>query len=184
MVLRFGKKSKILVVVLVLLIGLASFISWASEKTTGTIQVSAPRTTQQAAAFKIYDGKYITFRYLGTYDAKQLKAENGDLELATLDAKTNYEKRLVVSVSALSSGSLTGDSNYGLRKSQPNNYRELAVTVDGAPATLFIKSDGLEQTVFIPKDGRVASLSFVTVGTVGDLTAEVSALLATFSWKP
>jgi hypothetical protein len=159
-------------------------VLWASAGSQGQI-VNAPpdKKVIHGPAYQNYDGPYMTFSYLSTYQNHKLDAKDPDLDLAMLTADTNYDKRLAVSVSKLTGGGLDNNSAYLLRQSQPDTYTSSNISVNGSSAIVWIKKDGLERTVFIPHGDKVAMLAFTTTGNLDNLQPEVDALLASYRWK-
>lgn len=168
-------------VALVLLIG--GVAAYGSSYNKGQIIASPTKKPVHVPAFKDYNGKYMKFTYLGTYESHKIDAKDNDLELSLQTADTNYEKHLAVTVSMLDGGRIENNSGYLLRQSQPQDYTSHQVRVDGTEATEFLKADGLEQTVFIAHNDKIAVLAFSTSASGDSLQPEVAALLKTFHWK-
>ena len=139
--------------------------------------------TEDGPVIKTYESKYISFQHKGTYTKQDLKATNNDLELAMLDAATNYQKRIAVAVSRLPSGNLDNHSAYKLRESDPTKYKRQDVSTPGGKAIQWSAVDGSETIVFIVKESNVAVLTFSTAGNDNDLQTESAELLKTFKWK-
>jgi hypothetical protein len=176
-----NRKRYLWMVGVVLIIGGLLFW-WAASGNQATISAGSAAQKATPVGAKQFDGKYMTFSYSGEYVIKPLQAQPPDLELYMLSADTQYSKQLAVSVTT---GSITQDTAYLLRQSQPNVYASHQQVVDGVSATVWVKKDGSEQTIFIPHGNIFALLSFSIAGTNADgqLTPEVNSLLASFQWK-
>lgn len=179
-----NKRKIIIGSVLIMVIIVGAGITWSMSGNSGQIM---EETTQAPAkrlpAFADYNGKYISFTHLGTYGEHQINAQDLDMELAMLTANTTYDKRLAVSVSRLSDGTLSSNSAYSLRSSQTGTYTSRQVATPGGTASVWVKNDNQEQTAFIQRNNTVATLAFTTTGNADDLNPEVAAVLASFRWK-
>lgn len=162
----------------------AGFFIWASSGNSGQITDASKRAPiRRVVAPQTYDGNFVSFQYSPKYQLQKLVAADNDLELARLVANTNYDKRLAVAISKLPSSSLTSNSAYLLRTSQPTKYTQTKQVVDGLMAETWSTNDGLERVVFLPKGDKVAVLSFSTTSQSDDLESEAASLLSTLRWK-
>lgn len=162
-----------------------SFIVWSAKPSQGNVKESSSSknpSTSEVANKKI-DGKYIAFNYSGKYVAKSEGPKNNELEIHTLSAGTNYDKRIIASVSNLPDGQISSYGAYIYRKLQTELYTARKVQVDGAVVDLWVKNDGSEQTVMIPRGNKVATITFTTASTADNLTSEADALINSFRWK-
>ncbi len=173
------------IIIAIVLIGLLGwFLVWAALPNHA--KLSAPKATNKTPAIvgdKDLNSTYISFRYNGKYLAKNEGPSNNDLEVHTLSADTHYNKQIIASVSTLPDGQLDSYGAYIFRKVRTDLYKARQVKVAGLAAEVWVKNDGSEQTVMIPHGNKVATLAFTTASQMDTLTAEVDALLKTFSWK-
>lgn len=179
------KKHLKIIIPIIAVVGVAIwFMAWMTSPKQGKVQT--PSVTQKTAtpvADRTLDGTYVTFTYSGSYSVKSEGPKNNDLEIHTLSAAKNYDKRTIVSVSNLSDGQLGSYGAYIYRKLDTNTYTTRKVTVAGTTVDSWVKKDGSEQTIFLPKGNKIATITFTTASTNEQLTPEVDALLKTFRWK-
>jgi hypothetical protein len=160
-------------------------VVWANSNNTGVVETPYSVLPKATVAYKDYDGTSLSFRYLGVYSIRKpaVEQKNANVGQVMFKADTTYEKHLSVEVSNLPGGALAQNSAYNLRLNSPNEYASRSLTVDGVQATIWVKKDGTEQTAMVPRGNRLATFSFVQIGTQSDITPEVDALLATVKWK-
>ena len=175
------RKTLITVLVALLLLGLVA-IRWFSSSSQASITSNPSAQDQAAVPDKTFRDNYISFQYSGSYVAGQMAFQPHDLDVMMLRSDSPIDKQLAVSVTE---GDATQSSGYILRKSAPETYSAQQLTVDGGPATIWIKNDNTEQSVYIQRGDKFALLSFSLGGTVtsDQLTPEVQQLLQTFRWQ-
>ncbi len=159
------------------------FGAWAMTTNRGTVLTPPDRVVKHGPASQQLDGIYISFAYNGIYELKKQPSTPNDVEMYYLTANTNYEKHLAVDVSRLPGGSLDNYVSYTARDSRKDVYTKQDITVDGGPATEFVKNDTTERTVFVPHGDKVLTLSFVSASVLDDSQSEVNSLLSSFHWK-
>ncbi len=181
---RFNRSGYILSgVALLFIISVVGFGAWATAGNKGIVQMPPDRPLKHDPDKQKLDGKYISFEYNGVYDLKKQPSTSNDVEMYYLTANANYEKHLAVDVSRLTTGGLSNYVSYTARSGRKDLYTEQALTVDGGPATEFVKNDTTERTVFVPHGDKVLVLSFVSNSILDDLQTEIDDLLNSFQWK-
>jgi len=177
------KRYVVLSLLGLVIIAAVVIVLWVFSSNTGQVIDASSQKDSQLAPYLTYDGTYISFNYKSVYQAHDEHPEDGSLELVSLNASTNYEKRLSVAVQAAPVGGMETISAYQMRKTQPAVYTSQQLTTDAGKAVAWLKNDGTEDTIFIAHGDKVATLSFATVGRVDDLQTEANILLSSFQWK-
>lgn len=183
---KLQKKIVIRIIATLLLIGLVVlFIQWMGSPHKGQVTVRSPPYNEipSVRTDKILQGTYMTFSYSGMYLAKNESNKNNDLEIYTLIADTNFDKRIVASVSNLPDGQLNSYGAYKMRSVRTDLYTARKIQVGGEVIDVWVRNDNTEQTAFIPRGNKVATIAFVSSSTSDQLTPEVDAILRSFRWK-
>jgi hypothetical protein len=168
----------------ILLLVLAFFL-WSSSDNKANISNQSSGKTAAAVPDKTFNSQYVTFIYKGTYLQKSRTTQPG-VEQTLLKASTTFDKTLAVEIQPLpSSGGLGADSGYSYRQLHPELYTSQQITLDGAPATEWVKNDGKERTIYQVHGSSYVVISFSLSSTndIAGLPAEVSAMLQSFHWK-
>lgn len=184
--LKLQKKTIIRILVGLLLIGVvALMVIWmgAPHKGRVTLASSPHNEISSTRTDKTLHGTYMTFNYSGMYLAKSETDKNNDLEVHTLVADSNYDKRIVASVSNLPDGQLNSYGAYKMRSVRTDLYTARKIQLGDGVVDLWVRHDNTEQTAFILRGNKVVTISFVTSSTSGNLTPEVEAILRSFRWK-
>ncbi len=170
-------------IVLLVIFMMVGFGAWAMAGNYGAVVTTVDRTARHEPTTRRLNGTYIALAYSSLYELKKLPITSSDVEGYYLSASTNYEKHLAVDVYKLPGAVLSSYVSYTARDSRKDLYQKQNVTVDGGPATLFVKNDNTERTVFATYRDKVLTLSFVSTSSQDNLQTEINTLLSTFHWK-
>ena len=125
-------------------------------------------------------GEYLTFQHPEAYQAQRDDKRNSTaLESYNLVQTANGSRQLTVSVSNLNSGKLADNSGYSLRKSKPNEYQELNMTLGGQKIVVMSKINAhFEKAAFLLKGKRLATFALTSgAANVEELNEEFTKIL-------
>jgi hypothetical protein len=183
-----------IIVILVLIIGIARFVTNSLNSSVNGV-ISSPTKSQQNAGLSFnatpvnVNGTNISFSY------PQALAVDPAAQKPTYPILESYVYKysdietwlLAISIIHLESNNLTGDSGYYSRLQDPAEYSQSSVTLSGK--TYIVMSDksavGFSEIAFTMHNGMAADISLLGNDALGtsELQKTFNMVLSSFSWK-
>lgn len=162
--------------------GVVLLVLWGNlPQYGGTSNVSSVETSHSDTS-RVFDGKYITFKYSNLYATKPI-VKSDELERVRLVANTKYDKRIEVFVKSLPKGGLDDDGNYLLRKNDRTRYTKRLASINGISHDVWVSTNSPEQTVVLANNDKYVIITLVSTGEDLGLTEEMNNLLRSLTWK-
>lgn len=181
------RKRVFTVLFLITLVGLGYGLWWfLKQPVQGTIRaaVGGESTPQKKMSEKwLYQGKYITFSYEGSYEERshQVFERPPVLESVLLTASSLDGRKIAVTVANRGTDDLESDPSYQMRMSDQATYEQSSFKTSSFQGEMFTQSEApFEKTAFFTTRGLIVSVSLSSLFRVEGTAEEMEALLSDF----
>ena len=127
--------------------------------------VETPESKKEPIAFERFEGKYLSFRYNGTYSVKtheeNFEAGGAILESAFLTDVSVNAKKIALTVESLQGRTMEDSANFNLRKTFPKKYRQEKFSTGEIFGVAFTEIDSgvFGKVLFLPRENYLVEIS-------------------------
>lgn len=129
-------------------------------------------------------GISMSFQYPGVFDQlTQLKNDAHSVEQYNISSRSSYQRLIAASVRTLPSNVLDDDSNYRIRRLNPQEYSLKNETLQGEKVAIMSKTDKTEVTLFWTHKGQILSVAITSNNPKDDIVGYMNVIKASARWK-